>query len=284
MKPFLGIDLTADKKNDQPNGAVFLAAQPSSALTQALEHSSKNAEATIKQSRLPLPLRIVQWICGALGGLIAIGILRALGNVTIVEAYHNASWLFWIGGGCLVIWMILKLLSIGKEKAVLGTEESTHTLSRLENTCDAIYSELSVPANAREVDILSFYYKMKGEEIKVCEKGMQTAAYLNPVYRVFADSENLYIANLEGKYSFPLTRIKGIRTVKKHIRIAGWNKDDSFNKGFFKQFKLTTDNYGCIHCKYYHILEIDQNGESWGIYFPCYELPVFEILTGRKAE
>ena len=30
-------------------------------------------------------------------------------------------------------------------------------------------------------------------------------------------------------------------------------------------------------------LELEHEGETWGIYFPCYELPVFEELTGLKA-
>lgn len=284
MKPFLGIDLTENKKNEHPNGDCFLIARPSAATAQAFENSTEKAEAAVRKSKLPLPLRIVQWVCGAVGGLIALGILKALGNVSITQAYHNAAGLFWVGGGCLLVWAVLKLIGTRKEKAVLGTDESAHAISSLERVCSAVYADLSVPANAREVDLLSFFYKRKDDEIKVCEKGMQIASYLNPVYRVYADSENLYIANLEGKYAFPLSDIRAIHTVKKHIRIAGWNKDESFSKGFFKQFKLTTDNYGCIHCKYYHILEVERGGESWGIWFPCYELPVFEILTGLKAQ
>ena len=70
-----------------------------------------------------------------------------------------------------------------------------------------------------------------------------------------------------------------IHTVKKHIRIAGWNKDEEFNKGMYKQYKLTTDNYGCVHCKQYHVLEINHQGESYGIYFPSYELPTLEECT-----
>lgn len=287
MKPFLGIDLTTDKKNEQRNGTEFIVAQPSAAMTQAYARSSKKAEETIKRSKLPLPLRIVQWICGAVGTLIFVGILRGLGgedSVSLGQAYKNAAWLFWLGGGCLLVWGLLTLLSHQKEKTVLGTEESTHVLTNLEGVCGAIYSELSVPPFAKEVDILSFFYKMKKGDIKVCEKGLQMAPYLNPRFRVFADSENLYIANLEGKYAFPLSSLTAIRTVKKHIRITGWNKDESFNKGIYKQYKLTSDQYGCIHCKYYYILESNHSGETWGIYIPCYELRVFEAITGLKAQ
>ncbi len=286
MKPFLGIDLTTDKKNQQCNGAEFIVAQPSAAMRQAFNRSSKRAEETLEKSKLPRTLRIGQRICGAVGVLIFVGILRGLGDadgVSFGQAYKNAAWLFWLGGGCLLVWGLLTLLSHQKAKTVLGTEESTHVLTNLEGVCDAIYSELSVPPFAKEVDILSFYYKVKGGNIKVCEKGLQMAPYRNPRFRIFADSENLYIANLEGKYAFPLSSIV-IRTVKKHIRITGWNKDESFNEGIYKQYKLTRDQYGCIHCRSYYILESNRNGETWGIYIPCYELPVFEAITGLKAQ
>ena len=36
MKPFLGIDLTQNKKNSEINGEEFLAAKPSPALAQTL--------------------------------------------------------------------------------------------------------------------------------------------------------------------------------------------------------------------------------------------------------
>ncbi len=286
MKPFLGIDLTADKKNEQLNGAVFLISEPSSALAQTLKTSLERANGTIEQSKLPLPLRIVQWICGIVGALIALGILKSLGNegVSLEKAYQNASWLFWVAGPCLLIWLILKILSMRKEKTVLEKDENTHVFSNLDGVCDAIYTELLVPHDAKEVDLLSFYYKTKGSELKVCEKAMQITPYFNPVFKVFADSEKLYLANLEGKYAFPLSSVRSIRTVKKHIRVPDWNKKEAYNKGLYKQYKLTTDNYNCIHCKSYHILEIDRNGELWGIYFPCYELPVFESITGLTAQ
>lgn len=286
MKPFLGIDLTKDKKNEQRNGAAFLIAEPSPALTRALETSMERASGTIEQSKLPLPLRIVQWICGVVGALIVLGIFKSLGNegVSLAKAYQNASWLFWVAGICLPVWLILKILSMKKEKTVLERDENTHVFSNLDGVCRAIYADLLVPGDAKDVDLLSFYYKTKGSEIKVCEKAMQITPYSNPIFKVFADSENLYIAHLDGKYAFPLSSLRSIRTVKKHIRIPDWNKEEAYNKGIYKQYKLTKDDYNCIHCKRYHILEIDHNGELWGIYFPCYELPVFEAITGLTAQ
>ena len=39
MKPFLGVDLTTDKKNEQVNGNEFLVAKPSNTLVQSFERS-----------------------------------------------------------------------------------------------------------------------------------------------------------------------------------------------------------------------------------------------------
>lgn len=277
MKPFLGIDLTLNKKNEQFNGDEFLVQKPSSALSKSLEASTDKAEKTIENSKLPLPLRIVQFICGIAALLIASSILKA--DVSLTEGYHNAPGLFWAAGVCAVLWLILWLCSKQKAKTILDTDESTQTFSHLDGVANAVYAELAVPDDAKDIDVLSFFYKIKDGEIKVQEKGMQVFQYFNPEFKIFSDEGNLYLANLEGKYAFPLSSIVKMHTVKKHIRIAGWNKDEKFNNGIYKQYKLTTDNYGCIHCKQYYILEINHQGDSYGIYIPCYELPVLEEYT-----
>ena len=274
MKPFLGIDLTTDRKNDQYNGNAFLVQKPSSALSKSLELSTEKAEKTIEQSKLPRLLRIIQCICGIAAFLITCGILRA--GVSFTEGYHNAPWLYWTAGICAVVWLILWLLSKQKAKTVLETEESEQTFSHLEGVSAAIYAELAVPANAKDIDILSFCYKVKDDKVKVVEKGIQFSQYSNPEFKIFADEENLYLANLEGKYAFPFSSIVKIHTVKKRISIAHWNKEEKFNEGIYKPYKLTQDNYGVIHCKQYHILELNHQGESYGIYFPSYELRTLE--------
>ena len=287
MKPFLGIDLTTNKKNEQTNGEELLVARPALSLTQSLESSSENLEETIEKGKLPLPIRIGHWICGTVGIIIAFGIINALGgedDISLSQAYQNASWLFWLGGACLVAWAILKLISMRKEKSVLETDESSQVFHHFNKTCDAILADLAVPADAKEIDILSFFYKEKDDNIKVCEQGLQIAPYANPIFYIFADTENLYLANLEGKYAIALSAIKAIKSVKKSIKIFEWNKDEPYNKGIYKQYKLSEDKYGCIICKSYHILEFEYNNELWGVYFPCYELPVIEEITGLKAD
>lgn len=278
MKPFLGIDLTTNKDNEQVNGEEFLIQRPSPALTALLDESTEKAEEAVERSKLPLPLRIIEYICGIAALLIASGIFKA--DVSFAEGYKNAPALYWAAAICAVVWLILWIWSKLKSNATLETDETTQTMSRLEGVSNSIYTDLDVPANAKDADVLFFFYKLKDGQIKVQEKSL--IQYLNPEFKVYADSDYLYLANLEAKYAFSLSEIKAIRTVQKRIRILSWNKEEAHNKGIYKKYKLTSDDSGCIHCKYYHIIELEHDGQLHGIYIPCYELPVFEELIGLK--
>lgn len=287
MKPFLGVDLTKNKHNETVNGEEFAIAHTAPALAASFEQASATADNKIEESKLPLPLRAAQWICGLGGAMMFMGILRAMVGVdavTIAQAYGNAPWVFWIGGCCLLVWGVLQLIAVRKEKRVLGTDESAQVMEDLSAVDEAICADLGVPDSAREVDVLSFFYKDKNGEIKVQEKGFQLFSHFNPVFYTYAEEENLCLTNLETKYAFPLSSLRAIRTVKKTIRTESWNKDEGFDEDIYKPYKLSADQYGCIHSKPHYVLELERDGERWGVYFPKYELEIFEQLTGLKAE
>lgn len=286
MKPFFGTDVTENKKNEVVNGDEFLVQKPSPALTEAFQRSSQNTYETLQKTKMPLPFRAAQWLFGAVAFVLAIGILKSMegeDGISITTAYQNAAWVFWLGGACFILWLIFTFISHRKHKNTIESDESNQVFSDFNSICDSIMSDLGVPTDAKEVDILSFLYKVKGDKIKVREKGWQVAPYNTSIVHAYSDSDNLYLTNLDGKYAFPLSSLVAIKTVKKIIRFDEWNKDTPCNEGEYKQYKLSEDQYGCIICRNYHILEVEHNGEIFGIYFPCYELPVFEQLTGLTA-
>lgn len=287
MKPFLGIDQTADRNNDITNREEFLVAKPNSITSDAFERSVENASQIIEQSKLPLPLRIAQGVCGIAGIMLLAGILNAFSryrdsSISPSEAYRNAPWLFWLCGGCLLLWAICKILAVKKSNDVLSTDESSYTLAKFDSACDAVFDELAVPHDAKEVDILCLYYKEKNGNINIRNK--YDAYYINSVFKIFTEQDMLYLADIEGKYAFPLSKFTAIHTVKRYFTLMSWNKEEKFNKGYYKQFKLSMDNGGDIICRSYCIAEFDRNGTTWGIYFPCYELPIFEELLNLKAQ
>lgn len=279
MKPFLGINCTRDKHNEQVNGSEFLAQAVSPALAQEREKILNDTDTVEEKAKLPLGWRIVQFVTGAAAALIAIGILQALGEVSLSQGYQNAPALFWILGICLPIWGILKFLAHRKEKSTLAEGGTQQTLSQADGIVRAIYTELGVPEDAVNVDVLMFRYKEKDGQIKFTEATMQMSTCFNPMFKLYADDENFYLTNVDGRYAFPLSSIRNLQKIDKRISIPSWNKDVPYNKGVYKPYKLTVNNIGIIFCKPYYILELEFKGESWGIYFPSYEPPAFEAIA-----
>lgn len=77
MKPFLGIDITTNRKNERLNGNEFLILKPSEILSQTLAKTTEQKDVIIQKSKMPLLLRIIKSICLFLAFICVSGLLRA---------------------------------------------------------------------------------------------------------------------------------------------------------------------------------------------------------------
>lgn len=287
MKPFLGIDITKDKKNEHFNGDEFIVASASPELVKALDNESDKALEVFDRVKLPLPARIMQWGCGIAGFSVFMALLKIVideDSFSLSNAYQTAPWVFWLAGACLLIWLAITIIGHKKEKAALEDGDSENTTLRIDSLADTIYEELGVPTDAAEVELLSFSYKLKNGEVFIKESADDITSYISVVYKAYVSGGELFLADREHKYAFSLSDIRAIHTVKKRISYFGWYKDVSCDDDAYKSYKLKEDDLGLIHIRWYHILEVEHCGETFGIYFPSYELPIFETLTGLKAE
>lgn len=285
LKPFLGINITEDKSNEAFNGQEFVAAKVSSIQADMLEKAVDRVEAQENQSKLPRPLRIIRGASMMIGLVCVCGILRGLGGddgVTLAQAYENAGWVFWIAGVCLAVWGLLTLWAKYRERTVVDSDETKRVISTAERLTKNSYAELGVPETAANIDILMFQYvEKKG---KIVPHSFGPAAFIACDCKAFTQNGFLCLADADQRYDFPLSEMRCIVTVKKNVAIPAWNKNIPTNKPPYKEYKLRIDDYGCIHFKPYYILELEHNGETWGIYFPSYELPTIERLTGHHPE
>ena len=94
-----------------------------------------------------------------------------------------------------------------------------------------------------------------------------------------------------------MTQIEGIgekkaKALLKHFKTIGaikkanmdeWNKDVPFNKGEYKQYKITSNDYGTIFCRYYAMQISDVFGE-YELFFPEYELAQFKAIADVPVE
>ncbi len=283
MKPFLGIDITVNPDNKTQNGRDFLAKEPSPYLSQKFKDASDRMVAAVKKSKLPDFLEFIKYLCGAVGIVILSGVVLSIFYGTLKEGLKNAPAVYWVGGICLFIAGMLYLAGITKSHIVLKRESSQDALADTQNTYEEIMAELSVPADAPMVDVIFCRYKTVYGKPQVSQLPMQMTSFVNCAYRIFTDNENLYLANAGGKYAFPVNSLQTIRTIFEDASIPDWHKDSSFDSEEYKGYSITKDSYGIFHTTPYYILMLEKDGEIWGIYFPNYELPTFEKLTGLKA-
>lgn len=279
MRPFWGIDLTRNKKNDRRDGDLFIVASASSEKAGQFADTVIRADAAKEKTKLPLPLRIVQYVFGMTALICMLSIFRA--EVSFAEAYSNAPGVFWAAGICLVLFCVLALLSKWKSSNALVREENAAVSAKMDTLASGLFAELGVPANAKTVDVLSFRYVLKNGKPIVKADGF--AEYQNLACKVYTVDDMLYLADPLHKYAFLLSEIQGIRTVKKQVSFMEWNKPYHFTEEPYKAYRIRTNEFGAVFSTPYYILEIRHSGELWGIYFPCYELPVFEALTGKAA-
>jgi len=279
MRPFWGIDITRNKKNDHMDGDPLIVASASATSEKQFVETYVQAASLEKKAQLPFWLQIVQWVCTILATISVLGILRA--DVSIEQAYQNAPAIFWAGGICAVIAGVLHFVSKKKHNTVVGSVEHVAVESKIDVLADEAIAELGVPEHAVNVDVLACKYKNKDGKIKFYSVSpMQMSVCHNQISAMFVENDTLYIANLSHKYAIPLSEITCIRRVKKRIPFLGWNKDVPFNKAPYKEYKYASNQYGDLFSKTYYILEFRHMGEAWGVYFLPHELSVISSLTG----
>ena len=157
-------------------------------------------------------------------------------------------------------------------------------------TVAEIFSELGVPKTAASVDVLGFEYRDRRGRFRPRGTTGLNGRMVYDCYTVkaYVKDGQLRLADADGVIAVPLNEIKAIRTVRKRILLPGWTMDGSLINEKRKPYELKTvrSSYGeeWLSVGWYHVLAIEHKGETWGIWFPNYELPAVEKLTGLKAD
>lgn len=280
MKPFYGIDRTTLKKNTFHEGDCFIAATVSDMTRQSYERALQSAAKELESTKLNPLLRGLKTVCSWITLIVFLSTIRALRNVTIAEAFENAPFIFWLMGGCGIVWLVLTILTNRKAKTVMAGEDFNMSTRRLEGEIDRVFRELQVPEDAKQVDVVQLTYRWKNGTVKISTTGSETTPYTNVSLRVFRREDVLCLADLENRYELPISAMRRLKMVKKPLVIQGWNKEEKLNDPFYKPYKLTMDNYERVHTKSYGLLELNHDGVDWALWLPPYELNYISALTG----
>ncbi len=281
MKPVFGIDITNDKNNERIHAEDFIAANASEETSQQLNESGDRAESTIKSAKLPTAVTVLQFVFLIVGGFCILSFLNSISDVGFAAAYTASPLTFYVGVLGVAAFVAISIFATGRMKRVLDSEDAKNVVNEIESVTDKIYKELDVPQGAADVDVLFFnYVEHENGDIVPKSAPLALTPYINFELKIFKRSGKLCFADLTSRYDFELEKFRGITRVDKKISIPQWNKSEPHNSENFKKFRMVKNNMDCIFFKPYYILEFVKNDELYGIYFPCYELEVFERLTG----
>ena len=283
MKPFFGIDVTESKTNEKMEACRFVATSAREENIAAFERASDDTTEVFKKALLPLPFRILHGALWLLTLLCVYAFLRVAAELGFATVFHGAWWLLLAFAVLLAGAIICSVISKKKSNEVLESHEARHAFVSLDQALDLIYNDLDVPEGAVDTEILSFHFKMKNGEPVFRAKGI-SSAYMNLSVKIFVKDDALCFADEKHRYDIPLSALRAIHTVNKRIEIFSWDKDVEHNEEPYKQYKIREDDEGNIFIKPYHILEVALEDGLYGIYFPCYELPLFEEITSLKAK
>ncbi len=280
MVPLWGVNVTQNKKNEIANGRELIVATVSQKVD--MEEVQDRAQELERKASLPMPWGIVKWVCGFIALIMAGGIIKGVSEVGFEQAVQNAPILLAVFAVCTVVFIVLKIWSNRRNNAVMESDEVEQFGQEVQETLNVAYGELGVPEDAVKMDAFVFRYKEKNGKISV--RSMGFFDFINVEVRAYVKDGALCLADTESVYAMPLENLCGIRTVKKTALFHGWNKELLPNDKSFKPYHVGVNQYETIFCKPYYILEAEIRGEIWGVYFPGYELPVVESLTGLQAQ
>ena len=121
MKPFLGINLTTNSKNEQTIGNEFLIKKTPAKLTLKIQMQANKMDTTMHKSHISSVLQFFQYGSIAFFFITISATLRS--ELSFAEKYHNAPWLYWSATICGIIGFTLSILGKRKRNQSLPSSE-----------------------------------------------------------------------------------------------------------------------------------------------------------------
>lgn len=263
------------------DGERFVTERVDAGFKQELDKAVGEVVESENKSSLPKPLKVLRTVCVLIVAMIVLALIKSLRKNSIEAMFGNSPMIFYVGGACLVVWLVLTVLEKSYYKKVEASGEFNRIAGKIENLKKQSEEMLGVPPENKAVDVLSFRYTEKNGKVKIKEDLFYK--HSNNEMRLYRNNDDLCLADIECVYSIPIADIKRYVLKKKKAEMDEWNKDTPFDKGEYKQYKIAANDYGTIFCKYYALQFADAFGE-YEIFFPVYEFEAFKAIADAPVE
>lgn len=279
MKNFFSLNV----KTKEETFAPYKVRSVSEQTTARQDESDDRLENAQKKSQLPLWLRIMEYLCLLTAACIFIGILRAFSE-SIGDESISSVWDRFVKNGivimmivfvvCLVVGVALLIWGRKRYKAVLASPEYQTTVEEKESVQKVSYDELGVPADADEIDVFCFGYKLtkKGKP----KSANPFAQYVTLNLKIFQHDDNICFADTGDLIEIPRSAITETYVLAKRVTFYGWTKEQSYKSQEYKPYKIRANNYGTLFIKGCYCIVLQLDGEQYEIIIPPYEWQVLE--------
>ena len=282
MTNLFGVDVTKRPDGEAPDGSEEIAGKAFILREISPETSQKLEKALEKQNQFekdaaPRWMRRVFNLLLMTAGVLTIGILKSLRNVTLAEGYRNAPILF---SCAATAWVLTAFFAVFRRKRMRNTIESDELADHVEQVTallEQVRQELKIPEDCPQADILMDRFVMKDGQAKHKDFGL--FGYLNLGMYIFREDDLLCLASNYEVVGVPLSSLTGIEPKKGKVSFPSWNKEEPPKSEPYKEYKIVINGQGVYWTHCYSIAIRDYRGE-FEVLIPNYELPVFLELTG----
>lgn len=273
MKNIFGLKFA---ENAEIDGKGFILRESDDALLNQMDDYNSDYEAFEKKSGLPSWVTVIYYISLFLALGIPLGLFQSVGKTSFIAVWNHSFWLIIIG---IISWIILFILHLYKKVRIKRVVES-NAFNTLEKHTEELYQfitkDLKIPANASQVDILFYMYKEKKGKLKPISSMYQ---YKNTPLLLFVEKGSLCLADISMVLAIPLESITRIIRVNKRTRVYGWNKQEPYNKGEYKKYKITKNKFDILFFKPYYSLQLSNWTGDYEILIPAYDIDKFKEAT-----
>ncbi len=280
MKNLFSVNAYSDDDGLLPELKATEARTISEETAQSLENSIDALHEINKKIFLPMVLLIIKYVLFAIG-IILLSV--SVSSCAEVGINNRIKICVGIGAALLIAAAIIFIIEKVRERRVMESDEYKYAISKSESVDRNSLLELNIPSSAPTVDIFMWLYKTKKDGTT---KNALSAEYDSTEMYVFEEKGNLCLADLSAVYSIaPISSFKKIEYITKKSSFSCWNKDEAYNKGIYKEYRITADKYETeYYIKNLCSVQFELNGEEYEIIVPPYDIYAFENILGLKAQ
>ncbi len=283
MKPIFCTDITVNKNNTEVNGKEFITASVPEEKRAQMDAKADELQRAINGAKMPGWMVMLRSIAGFAALIMAMNLMQVAmekGFSAIFGSDHITGTIICLGA--VAIWFYLNRESKLRMQKLENDPELKKKNAELEVEIAMLMHEMGVPADAKDMDILVFNYKMKDGVAVPTSPMMLPSILMNFECKAFIKDDTLCLADSDSVYSFSMQDLI-LRKVANKITVYSWNKEDAPTDAKYATYGISINKMGMASMPYHYILEINREGETYGLYIPGYEAETLRELLGFES-